>query len=295
MARRAVRRPSRPPSGHGPHAGRAVISLATASRRFPEALLRLGDSLPRVGFQGEFHPWAPGRFPAASPPHAEVPFAFKPHCFAEARERGFRAVLWLDSICVAIRSLDAIFAAIDRSGYVLFRNPGRVGEWCADATLEALGADRERAMEWPQLNAAGLGLDLEHPLAAEFLRRWLEAADRGLPFRGVPERLDTPEAYQAVKWNESARVSADPRVKGHRHDQSVAGILAGQLGMTPWLHGLEAYRRGETMIHRRTAIVVDRDAPHPDRPFATLAQLRRARWSGVLHAARGRLAQAAGR
>jgi hypothetical protein len=200
----------------------------------------------------------------------------------------------MDSACVAVRSLDPVFAAIEDQGYALFRNPGRVGEWCADATLGALGVEREEAMQWPALNAAALGLDLEHPLATEFLECWHEAARHEVPFRGTPERLETAEARQAVKWNTANRVSSDPRVRGHRHDQSVAGILAGRLGMVPLPEGLEAYRTGETRIRRQTAIVVVRDDPGSD-GLVGLRELGRARRSGMLHAARGRLARAAGR
>jgi hypothetical protein len=278
MALRAARRASGPPAGRG---SRSVISLATATGRFPEALVRLGESVRATGFAGEFLAWSPGSFPTGCPTHADVPFAFKPFCFAEAGRRGFRAVLWMDSICVAIRSLDAIFGAIEERGYALFRTRGWVGEWSADATLEALGVDRGRAMGWPAVNAAALGLDLGHPLGAEFLRRWHEAARQELPFRGVAEPLETREDYQSVKWNTGGRVSSDPRVKGHRHDQSVAGILAGQLGMTPSPHGLQPLRRDAGSIKRKTVIVVDRDAPRADRPLASVSQLRRARWRGV--------------
>jgi hypothetical protein len=294
MTRRATRRASAPPSGHGRRAGRAVISLATAGGRFPEALVRLGKSLDRVGFRGEFAPWTPGHFPPGCPAHADVPFAFKPFCLAAARERGLRVVLWMDSGCVAIRSLDPVFSAIADSGYALFRNPGRVGEWCADATLAALGVERDQAMQWPELNAAAIGLDLEHPLAAEFIGRWHDAALQEVPFRGTSERLDSAEERRAVKWNTGNRVSADPRVRGHRHDQSVAGILAARLGMLPLPEGLEAYRTGETRIRRRTAIVVARDEPGAG-PLIGLRELDRARRAGALHAVRGRLERAAGR
>jgi 5-methylcytosine-specific restriction endonuclease McrA len=52
--------------------------------------------------------------------------------------------------------------------------------------------------------------------------------------------LSTPyrKVYQAVKWNRGARVSSDPRVRGHRHDQTVAGVLAAQLGMRLSSEGL---------------------------------------------------------
>jgi hypothetical protein len=54
------------------------------------------------------------------------------------------------------QSLERIFARIERRGYILFRNPGQVGQWCGDAALSALGASREEAMAWPELNAGAI-------------------------------------------------------------------------------------------------------------------------------------------
>src|SRR6185295_8669569 len=90
---------------------RCVISLATDEKRFPEALVRLESSVRRSGFAGEFLSWSPGKLPAGSPAHDEVPFAFKPYAFYEARARGMEQVLWLDSTCVVIRKLDRLFSA----------------------------------------------------------------------------------------------------------------------------------------------------------------------------------------
>jgi hypothetical protein len=138
---------------------RCVVCLATGDEpRHPAGLERLRRSLVDVGFDGRVAGWPPGSYPRGCPSHLEVPFAFKPYCLAQAREGGARWVLWIDASCVAVRPLDRVFAAIERDGYLLFRNPPwRVGQWASDLTLERFGLTRDEALELPEVNAARPG------------------------------------------------------------------------------------------------------------------------------------------
>lgn len=49
---------------------------------------------------------------------ADVPFAFKPFLFEEARDLGYENILWLDACCVPVKSLDTIFEFIQEKGFV---------------------------------------------------------------------------------------------------------------------------------------------------------------------------------
>jgi hypothetical protein len=243
------------------HTDPAVISLATAA--FEPSLRRLDRSLDHVGFGGLRRFWEAGAFPDGCPDQLDVPFAFKPHCFAAAGASGLRNVLWLDATCVAIRPLDAVFDLIASRGHALFlHRKYKLGEWASDAALAAFGLDRETAMRLPEVNASAIGLDLDHPVAAEFLARWRRAADEGTAFRGVEKPIRSADDYQVVKWNRSGRCSADPRVRGHRHDQTAAGIVAHQLGMELSTSGLQPYRRWRRPIRPTTALI---NCPRPGR------------------------------
>jgi hypothetical protein len=219
--------------------------------------------------------WTPGRFPAGCPDHLDVPFAFKPHCFVEARRAGLESVLWMDASCVAIRPLEPLFDVLERTGYLLFRNANHVvGSWASDEALEALGVSREETMAMPEVNAAALGLSMNDPLALTFLNGWFEAARAVVPFRGTRETLETWDDYAATKWNRDGSISAEPRVRGHRHDQTVAGVLAHRLGMKLTTEGLQAYSRTQkTRLRPTTAIVIDRRYRGPAGRLAL-----RARW-----------------
>jgi hypothetical protein len=157
---------------------------------------------------------------------------------------------------VAVRPLDRLFAKIARDGYLLFRNWRFIaGEWAGDAALERFGMTRDEAMGIPEVNACALGLDFGHPTGAAFLEQWLGEARRGTAFRGTDDPIAGADDFKAVKWNRRQRVSADPRVRGHRHDQTVAGLLAYRLGMRLTKHGLSVNPRAPRVSSPRTAIL----------------------------------------
>lgn len=212
-------------------AGRhCVVSVATGDRRFPEALARLRESLARHAPGVPLLAWEHGELPPGSPAHDNVPFAFKPFALAEARCRGLETLLWMDAACVAVRPLAPLFDRIENTGHLLFRNGRwRVGEWAAPHALDALGVSRAESMEMPELNAAALGLRADQP----FLDRWLEEARRGTAFRGHKSE--------------------------HRHDQSVAGVLAARLGMRALPRGLVHLRPGRRVMRRGVRIAIARD------------------------------------
>ena len=260
-----------------------IISLATSDKRYSQALVRLRESVTRSGFTGEFMSWPPGSFPEGCPAHREVPFAFKPYCFREAQRRGMELVLWLDAACVVIRKLDPLFQVIAEDGYILFRNwRNMLGEWASDDALRVFDLSRECAMSIPEISAAAIGLNMKNGLALEFLDQWYAAARNGVAFRGIKEPIRTDEDYASVKWNRSMRVSSDSRVLGHRHDQTVAGILAHRLGMQLTTNGIEPYSRERRRIGRRTLIVTVRDAIRRDLDPIALERIRRDRYIGIL-------------
>ena len=211
-----------------------VISLAKAETRscVLQLLDRLEKSLGRVKFKGDLLFWR-DRYPANCPSHLEVPFAFKPLCFLEAKAMGYDLVLWLDASIIALRPIEPLFEKIRREGYLIFKNPLNcsVGQWCSDEALQAFPLDREDALKIPELSAAVMGLDLRNELALNFLNQWHAKALEGVVFRGVKENGLTQKDYDDIKWNKSCRASPDSRVKGHRHDQTAAGIIAHQLEM----------------------------------------------------------------
>lgn len=182
---------------------------------------RLVKSLKMVGYEGDLLLWK-NSYPPNCPTHQEVPYAFKPYAFKEAKRQGYELVLWVDSAVWAIDKLGIVWSTLKDIGYILFKNSFVSGVWTSDACLEKLGKTRDESFSYPHLMACCMGLDLTTDICNEFLDKWFDHANDGISFPGP--------------WsNDNFEASKHPRVKGHRHDQTVASYLTWDLGMRNWL------------------------------------------------------------
>jgi len=237
-----------------------VISLATGRKAYLASLSRLRQSLQRVRFPGDFLGWL-DEYPPGSPSQLEAPMAFKTFCFQEARRHGYRFVLWIDAPVVALRRLEPIITMIRRNGYVTFTNnyDQMLGQWSSDETLRLHGISREQAMLIPETPTSVIGLDLGHPLGIDFLERWHSICCDGLTCRGRREPYRSSEDHYAVAWNKDHCISQDPRVGGHRHDQTAAGIVAHQLGLRPYAESLRDWHYKKKPVDRTTILLHHRE------------------------------------
>jgi hypothetical protein len=212
----------------------ALITLGIASRQpsdhpqrrrcFIIGVERIRRALERTGFRGGLLYWT-RCYPAGSPTHEAAPYAFKPFGFAAARREGYDRILWMDASVRIKSSLAPLFDLIARDGYLIFNGSHSIGEYCKDEALATLGLTREESFQQRCCSAAILGLDLRREPAREFLRQWTKLATDGITFPG-------PKYSGCHGWPRLA--SADPRVKGHRHDQTAASAIALKLGMNRW-------------------------------------------------------------
>jgi hypothetical protein len=194
---------------------KCVINFAAGSW-YPAGQRRLLASLRDVGFDGDALA-SSSESELGAPPHIASPYAFKPFALREAVARGYELVIWADASVWAIRDIQPMFAHLERYGWMFFFNCA-AGTWTSDACLRSFGIDRDRAMSIPMLMGICMGWNMREPKCREFLRVWLEKAVDGSTFPG--------------SWtNHHHEVSRDPRVLGHRHDQSAASLIAWQLGM----------------------------------------------------------------
>lgn len=194
---------------------RCVISIGVG-QRFAYGIRRLRTALEANGFDGAMHLF--DRYPEGCPTHEEIPYGFKPWAFDWAKRQGYDEVLWLDSSCVPVKPLGVLFRMM-KKGYVFTYSGLRIWQWCSDACAEKMGISREKLHGLcPSLWATAMGLNFKVPIASEFLDRWLACSLDGVTFHGDYENIN-------------GSVSDDPNVKGHRHDQTVATILAFEMGL----------------------------------------------------------------
>ena len=239
---------------------RCVISLGLGRKGYVESLKRLEESLRRTHFNGDFLVWD-DVLPEGSPTQLESPMAFKTFCFLEAQKLGYNQVLWIDAQIVALRSLEPIFEMINTKNYVTFSNNygQSVGQWSSDEVLNFHRISREEAMMIPETPTSVIGLDLGSEVGKQFLMRWHAMSLDGLTFRGVSSSVNSIDDYYAIAWNKENCISNDPRVGGHRHDQTGAGIIAHQLGLPPYADNLRDVHFKENQVNKHTILLHHRE------------------------------------
>lgn len=201
-----------------------IINVACGSWH-PRGQDSLKKGLDTHGFTGTFMGWK-DTFPQGRT-HLEVPYGFKAFAFDDARKVGFKKILWIDAAMVIENPVDRMFDHIDKTGYFLMNNIGyNTGEWCSDAALETLGLNREESFNIPHLMACVMGFDFNKQVCNDFLNQYLAFANDG-------------KSFQGKHTNAKGEVSKDKRVRGHRHDQTVASVLTLRLGLDQWVNPFE--------------------------------------------------------
>ncbi|MCP9918583.1 hypothetical protein KBZ12_03655 [Cyanobium sp. Cruz CV13-4-11] len=241
-------------------AKRCVISLAIGRKGLAQSLERLEESLTRVRFKGDFLAWNE-ELPLRSPTQFEAPMAFKTFCFLEARKRGYEEILWMDATIVALRPVEPIFQTINEHGYVAFcNNYGQsLGQWSSDEVLQHHCISREEAMKIPEIPTSVIGVNVRHESGIRFLEAWHALNTDGLTCRGGRTPITTLDEHYAIAWNKGGCISSDPRVGGHRFDQTAAGIIFHQLGMRPNEDSLRDIHHKERAIERETILLHHRE------------------------------------
>lgn len=180
-------------------------------------------------------------YPPGSPEHLAMPYAFKAYALQHARDLGFDLVLWADACIVPHGSIETLWDRIENDGYWISNNGWKNGEWCSDAALPLIGITRDEAMTQKHVVATTFGLNLASDIGIGMLDEYLRLAKNG--------------AFCGPWKNDQGQASSDPRVLGHRHDQSCLSAIAAKRGCSltnpPFIF---SYRGGETS---ETILVAD--------------------------------------
>ena len=193
---------------------RAIVNFAKGAW-YPRGQKRLRESL-EGNFDGEFLGFT-DESEFNSPTHAEVPYAFKPYLIDMLRSEGYDSVLWVDAAAWAERDVQPVFDIIESLGYY-FQVNAECGSWCSDVCLQEFGVSRDEAFRVLMLMGCFMGFNLRDERTNRFVDEWLRLAKERKTFVGS-------------HTNHNLEVSSDVRVQGHRHDQSVASLLAYQMNM----------------------------------------------------------------
>lgn len=212
-----------------------ILNFANHIGQYGLMQKRLADSLKAVGYAGDLRLYNHEEqirinTEIVSPYHKSddlslhaagrvVPYGFKAYAIKKAQLDGYETIIWMDSAIYATKSIQPFIDHIESNGNAFFDNIGfSVGDYTSDSCLEKFGWSREKAFKKKMIMACLMGLDVTRAWEKQFVDKYYEAAQDGVSYHG--------------SWhNHNGEVSSDMRVKGHRHDQSVASIIIDDLGM----------------------------------------------------------------
>ncbi len=238
---------------------RAVVNVATGhylvgQERLRRALYQIAPDVIPVTFVGLSAHW---------PTHAEKPYGFKAYALKETAAEGFAQLLWADACIIPIRSMEPIWQHAKDYGVWMCANYGFSNyTWTADSAYPdlfplglisddkelSLTVVRETSRFIPHAIATAFAIDLDHSKGRAFLDEYYRLASETQAFCGPwTNGPATPDGRTAP--------CGPPEVKGHRHDQTAASVIAWRLGVIledpPRLF---AYKGGET---EETILVAD--------------------------------------
>ena len=163
-------------------------------------------------------------------------YAAKPFALRECMEDDATIAILLDASFYPVRDIGPLVDHIAQTGYYLCDNGFHVGEWTSDRALEWIGFHtREDLMQMKECSSYCVGLNFKNKSVdcKGLLNSWCRLASSKSILAGPHE--NTAHQPKRRSMRNPGWCSADPRVKGHRHDQSILSILAHQYGMTNFI------------------------------------------------------------
>jgi len=193
-----------------------VVNFAKGSW-YPKGQQRMKRLFLEQGYKGDFALYT-DESQLGCLPHKQNPYAFKAYAIKKAYEQGYEIVIWADCSIHIVKPYQEVLDNILKYGYILLKDGWNSGEWCADSALKPLGITREESFKYPSILASVMAFDFKYKVCTDFLKRYYKLAADGVAFPG--------------DWkNDQQQVSKDKRVRGHRHDQTAAAVIATQMYM----------------------------------------------------------------
>ncbi|MBS0627461.1 MAG: hypothetical protein JSS09_04545 [Verrucomicrobia bacterium] len=161
-----------------------IVCYATFNGKYVDLIKNLPKELEKLGFNGYVF-YRIGGFPNPSGKeirYCGIPYCFKIFTMIEAHKMGFSKILWIDSAFLPLKDPTPLFDWIEKEGAFLklhdsfskFILPKTV-EYIQDVT----GVD---VLKSRYVSAQILGFDFKKPKTKEFIDKYYELVELGLPF-----------------------------------------------------------------------------------------------------------------
>jgi hypothetical protein len=180
---------------------RCILLFASFNGLYEEKIRRVLENLKVCGYSGDVL-LRIGGFPNLQKgglKMCHIPYAFKAAFFQEARERGYKEILWLDTCMHPLDHLEKIFAKIRNQGY-FFSYAGVLQDNALKHLPKAAGAldiGSERYDQIFHVSSGILGLHMESGSSQALLDGWLAETEKIWPnVTWFPEEL----SLSVVAW-----------------------------------------------------------------------------------------------
>lgn len=201
---------------------RVVITTLARGGWYPHGVARMIRAFHEVSDGYEIQAWINTLPPGAPTSVIEngtdyTGYCAKPFAVRAAFDSGADIVLWLDASFWPVAHIQPLIDHITKHGYYLCRNGNKVGQWASDRCLEKMCYSRDHAMFVEEVSSGCVGFER----ACGAVDRWCawSAVRNGALVAGY--HTNGPEDGKRTGF-----VSADPRVLGHRHDQTILSLVA---------------------------------------------------------------------
>lgn len=210
----------------------AIVTVAI-SGWYPKGVARMIQEFERVSPGFEIRAWVnhypPGEYVTTTDAgdYNYLPYQAKPYAMLEALHSGVDIAILLDAAFYPIRPIHILVDHIAQTGYYLCKNGAYVGEWASDEALDVMGFSRDVSLRIEEASSYCVGLNFHHEAARTLAMDWTVYPNAIPGFH----TNDCGGRYLPTLGRNIGQVSKDPRVKGHRHDQTVLSLCAHRLGM----------------------------------------------------------------
>lgn len=218
---------------------RVIIETVAYGGWYPRGAARMIEEFEKHSPGYEIKAWT-DELPPGAPALVEeggrdyTGYCAKPFALKHAMDSGADVGILLDAAFFPIRSILPLIKNINWCGYYLCDNGYSVGQWASDRALFTLGVSREQAFKLPECSSYAVGFAFRNPHARALIQQWCDYARDGVTFPGPHTNTAAGPAASHLGAAGGGRnpgyCSSDPRVSGHRHDQTALAVLAHRFG-----------------------------------------------------------------
>src|SRR5580692_1765206 len=90
------------------------------------------------------------RYPPGTKTHEASHYGFKPHGVNNAKEQGFKKIIWFDPACVLVKKVDYWFELVKEYGVVAAEDTSLLNQNCSDEAYNYFGISRQESIEKKQ-------------------------------------------------------------------------------------------------------------------------------------------------